>query len=73
MSHPFTTRNYIKNIIWLVVVASLLGLSTCKLLETLHVKPSPGPFLIITTFVLFVLFIKVIVRVILIRRGLPKG
>lgn len=73
MSHPFTTRNYVKNIVWLVVVASLLGLSAYKLLETLHVKPSPGPFFITTTFVLFVLFIKVIVRIILIRRGLPKG
>jgi hypothetical protein len=73
MTHPFTTRNYVKTIIWLAVVAGLLALSAHKLFATLDAKPSPGPFFIITTFVLFLLFIKVTVRIILIRRGLPKA
>jgi hypothetical protein len=68
--NPFTTRNYVNSIVWLAVVVGLLALSAYKLFSTFDSKPSPGPFFVITTFVLLLLSIKVTLRIIIIRRGL---
>ena len=73
MTHPFTKQNYVKNIVWLVVVIGLFGLSAYKFWTTLYSNPSPGPFFAIATFVLFLLIIRVTGRILAIRRGLPRS
>lgn len=73
MTHPFTRSNYVKNIVWLVVVASLFVVSAYKCSSTLHAKPSPALFFGIFAFALFLTCIRIFRRILAIRRGLFNG
>ena len=73
MTHPFTKKSHVKNIVWLAVVIGLLILSVYEFWTTLYAKPHPGSFFAITTFVLFLLTTRVTGRILAIRRGLPKS
>jgi hypothetical protein len=68
MARSPTPRPLAKPVLWLVALICLLILSLYKCLTTLDAEPSPGPFFLITTCVLFLTCIRATVRVVLILR-----